>query len=145
MSELRDGVVNRAKCEGVATFILARTPLATPAEASSTWCDHSGGIGVGKPMMKTRMVLAATMWLLAVSAAATDDVLYRFVRADGCYEITNSLPAEQIPAGYQIIDPETGRVLETHYGELEILPTATCVHRKSAEELEREISEARRN
>lgn len=101
---------------------------------------------VAKPMMKTRIVLAATAWLSAVSAAASEDLLYRFVRADdGCYEITNTLPREQIPAGYQVIDPETGQVLETHYGEQEHLPTATCVHRKSVQELEREIGEARRD
>jgi len=95
-------------------------------------------------MMNTRIVLAAAMCLLAASAAAAEDVLYRFVGTDGCYEITNGLPAEQIPAGYQIIDPESGKVLETHYGEQETLPTATCVHRKSVAELEREISEARK-
>jgi len=95
-------------------------------------------------MMKTRIVLAATMWLFSTRAAATEDALYRFVNADGCFEITNTLPAEQIPAGYQVIRPETGTVLETHYGERDHLPTATCVHRKSAEELEREIREARR-
>ena len=95
--------------------------------------------------MNTRVVIVATMWLFAASAAAAEEVLYRFVNEDGCFEITSILPSEQIPSGYQVIDPETGRVLETHSGERELLLSATCVHRKSAADLAREISAARRN
>lgn len=84
--------------------------------------------------------LALLLLTAVTSTAAT--VMYRFENADGTPVYSYTLPAEQARYGYQRIDPQTGRVLETVAPQLPPHELAEKLRREQAltacrDELER--------
>ena len=66
--------------------------------------------------MKTVTWLGLVLLLASAAGAAT--VMYRFVNENGDPVYSYTLPSSQVRHGYQKIDPQTGRILETVEAEL---------------------------
>ncbi len=93
----------------------------------------TGGRGIPCPAPLKALLRVSLALLIAAPSFAAETVVYRYTNAQGEPVFSYTLPPEQVKAGYQKIDMETGQVLESVAPQLPAVELAEKLRREKAE------------